>query len=194
MPLEQAAGLAVDGITALRGLDELGLQAGQRLLIVGASGGVGHIALQLARRMGARVLAAASGTDGVELVRRLGADIAVDGHDRAALLEACRDFAPDAALVFACDDTCQQALQHVSHQGRIAYPNGVEPAPAGPDGARVIAYNGMPDEAIFDRLNRLVESGPFHIEVSRSYTLESAARAQTEVLTHHIGKLTLRIH
>ena len=78
---DEAGALGADGITALRGLDdELRLQAGETLMIFGASGGIGHIAVQLAKRMGARVLAIASGSDGVDLVRRLGADAAVDGR------------------------------------------------------------------------------------------------------------------
>ena len=194
MPIEQAATLAVDGVTALCGLDRLRLQSGQRLLIAGASGGVGHLALQLAKRMEVRVLAAASGADGVELVRSLGADVAVDGHDRDAMIQACRDFAPDAALVLACDDTIEMALRHVRPGGRIAHPNGVEPVPTGPEGVEVHAYDGIPDEKTLDRLNGLVESGPFHVAVSRIYPLQDAATAQEDVQRHHLGKLALRIH
>ena len=70
-----AGALGADGITALRGLDvHLKLVAGLRLMIFGASGGIGHLAAQLAKRMGAQVFAVASGTDGVDLVKRLGAD------------------------------------------------------------------------------------------------------------------------
>lgn len=194
MPIEQAAVLAVDGVTALRGLDHLDLRPGQRLLIVGASGGVGHIALQLAKRMGWAVLAAASGPDGVELVQRLGADAAVDGHDRDALVQACKSLAPDAALVLACDDACQMALHDVRSGGRIAHPNGVEPIPSGPKGVKVIAYDGIPDEQILDRLNQLVAGGPFQVAVSRTFPLEQAATAQEQVLKHHLGKLALRVH
>jgi NADPH2:quinone reductase len=194
LSVEQAGVLAVDGITALRGLDHLALEPGQRLLIVGASGGIGHIALQLAKRMGARVLAAASGADGLALVRRLGADGAVDGHDREALAQACQDFGPDAALVLACDDVCQRALKHVPKGGRIAYPHGVEPAPVGPEGVDVIGYDGVPDPQILDRLNGLIESGPFDVAVSQIYPLEEAAKAQAQVQKHHVGKLALRVH
>jgi NADPH:quinone reductase-like Zn-dependent oxidoreductase len=198
MKVEQAAALAADGITALRGLeDQLKLEAGQRLLVFGASGGIGHIALQLARRMGAKVLAIASGQDGVELARRLGADAVVEGHNGGDVETACRDFAPDgadAALVLACGNTCQVALKHVRKGGRIAYPNGVEPRPEAPEGIEAIAYDGIPSPKVLERLNELIEAGPFHLEVSHLYAMEEAARAQQEVLKHHLGKLALRIH
>ncbi|PTL82869.1 NADP-dependent oxidoreductase [Vitiosangium sp. GDMCC 1.1324] len=197
MKVEQAAALAADGITALRGLEEhLKLEKGQRLLIFGASGGVGHIALQLARRLGAKVLASASGEDGVELARRLGADAVVEGH-HGDVEKVCRDFAPDgldAALVLACGDTCQTALKHVRQGGRIAHPNGVDPRPRGPKGVEVIAYDGIPSPEILERLNELIEAGPFHLEIGHLYSMEEAVRAQQEVLKHHLGKLALRIH
>ena len=69
---EQAGVMLCDALTGLRGLDDvLGLKTGETLLIFGAGGGIGHLAVQLAKRMGARVLAVASGADGVELARRL---------------------------------------------------------------------------------------------------------------------------
>src|ERR1044072_794387 len=78
---DEAGALGADGVTALRGLqDELRLAAGETLMIFGASGGIGHLAVQLAKRIGAKVLAVASGDDGVSLVRRLGADVAIDGR------------------------------------------------------------------------------------------------------------------
>jgi NADPH:quinone reductase len=198
MKVEEAAALAADGITALRGLeDHLQLKEGQRLLIFGANGGVGHIALQLAKRMGARVLAIASGDDGVELARRLGADAVAEGHKTDDVEKACREFAPegvDAALVLACSDSCQRALQQVRRGGRIAHPNGVDPRPKGPEGVDVIAYDGIPSERVLERLNELIEAGPFHLNIGHLYTLEEAARAQQEVLKHHLGKLALRIH
>src|SRR5688500_16790842 len=75
---EQAAGVTVAGITALQALRDKGrLKPGQRVLINGASGGVGTFAVQIAKSLGARVTGVAS-TRNVELVRSLGADNAID--------------------------------------------------------------------------------------------------------------------
>ena len=147
LPTDQAGALGADGITALHGLDdELGLAAGDTLMIFGASGGIGHIAVQLGKRMAAQVLAVASGPDGVELVRRLGADVAVDGR-RDDVAAAARAFAPggvDAALVLTGGDRAPEALRAVKKGGRVAYPNGVEPEPSVPDGVEAHAYDGVP--------------------------------------------------
>ncbi len=75
---ERAAATAVSGITALQALTEVGrLQAGQGVLVVGASGGVGSFAVQLAKALGAEVTAVAS-TGKLDLVRSLGADHVLD--------------------------------------------------------------------------------------------------------------------
>ena len=121
---EEAGALGADGITALRGLDDtLHLKKGERLMIFGASGGIGHIAVQLAKRMGAKVLAVASKPDGVALVRRLGADAAIDGHEATTSRRLSRAFAPeglDAALVLAGGEGSAEALKAVRKGGRIA--------------------------------------------------------------------------
>jgi NADPH:quinone reductase len=99
----EAGVLAVSGITALQGLDALGLEPGRSIMIFGASGGVGHIAVQLAKAIGLHVFAIASKPDGVELVKRLRADYVAEGHSRS-LVRELRAFAPDGfdgALVFA---------------------------------------------------------------------------------------------
>src|SRR5260221_2142763 len=99
---QQAGAMPVDAMTALRGLDDtLALKPGESVMIFGASGGIGHLAVQLARRMGARVFAVASGSDGVALVKRLDADAVVDGY-KDDIAAAARQFAPkglDAALI-----------------------------------------------------------------------------------------------
>ena len=78
MPFELAGVAAVSGITALQALTDFGkLEAGQRVLVIGASGGVGSYAVQLATALGGEVTAVASGPK-LELVRSLGAVHTID--------------------------------------------------------------------------------------------------------------------
>ena len=197
LPTEEAGALGADGVTALTGLQyELKLREGESLLIFGASGGIGHMAVQLAKRMGARVLAVASGKDGVALVRRLGADAAVDGR-KDDMESAVREFAAeglDAALVLASGKELHGALAGMKKGGRVAHPNGVEPKPKAAAGIKVIGYDGVPKPEIFDRLNDLIAAGPFHVELGKTYDLADAARAHQDLNRHHLGKLALRIH
>ena len=73
---EQAAALPIPGITALGSLELLGLAAGQRLVVMGATGGVGGYAVQMARSRGAHVIATVRGN--VDEARRLGAEEVYD--------------------------------------------------------------------------------------------------------------------
>jgi NADPH:quinone reductase-like Zn-dependent oxidoreductase len=192
----EAGALGADGVTALTGLEEeLELKPGEKVMIFGASGGIGHIAVQLAKRLGAEVLGVASGADGVELVKRLGADAAVDGRS-ADVGRAARAFAPkglDGALVLTNAKGLDDALAAVKRGGRIAYPNGVEPEPRAPEGVALLAFDGRPDPTTFERLNQLIGAGPFHVELGRVYRLEDAALAHRELGKHHLGKLAFRV-
>lgn len=77
LTFEQAAALPVSGITALQALDRGGVRAGQHVLVLGASGGVGTFAVQLAKALGATVTGVASATK-ADLVAGLGADRVLD--------------------------------------------------------------------------------------------------------------------
>jgi len=77
VPFEQAASLPVAGLTALQGLREGKIQPGQKVLINGATGGVGTFAVQIAKSLGAEVTAVCS-TRNFDLVRSIGADHVID--------------------------------------------------------------------------------------------------------------------
>ena len=82
LPLAEAAAIPLAGLTALQSLRDLGgIAAGQRVLIVGAAGGVGHFAVQIAKSYGAHVTAVCSGRH-ADLVRGLGADAVIDHTQR----------------------------------------------------------------------------------------------------------------
>jgi NADPH:quinone reductase-like Zn-dependent oxidoreductase len=196
LTIEQAAVLPTDGLTALTGLEKvLGLKSGESLMVFGASGGIGHLALQLAKRIGAKVFAIASGDDGVQLATKLGADVAVDGRGDN-VLEAAKEFAPngiDAALVTAGGERTDRALSAMRKGGRIAYPHGVMPEPAAPDGIAVEAYDGEFSRDLIDRLNELIDSGPFEVHVDTTFRLDEASEAHKALSEHHLGKIALRI-
>src|SRR5438105_300479 len=148
LTVEQAGVMPSDALTALRGLDEiLQLKPGESLMVFGAAGGIGHLAVQLAKRMGARVFAVASGDDGAALAKRLGADAVVNGR-KEDVEAAARAFAPhglDAALITAGGEATDRALRAMNKNGRVAHPNGVEPAPKARPGVKVQAYDGEPN-------------------------------------------------
>nr|WP_300313651.1 NADP-dependent oxidoreductase [Halomonas sp.] len=197
LSIEQAGAMPVDAITALLGLDDtLQLKKGESLLIFGAGGGLGHLALQLAKRMGVRVFAVASGEDGVALATRLGADTVVNGR-KDDVVAAAREFAPeglDAALLTAGGEVAQRTLEALRNGGRAAYARGVSPAPQARPGVEIKEYVG--DEAgraVFEKLNRLIESGPFEVHVARTFSLEQAVDAHRALGEHYLGKLALKL-
>ena len=192
----EAGVLAVDGVTALNGLDKtLQVKPGESVAIVGASGGIGHLAVQLAKRMKARVFAIASGKDGVEFVKRLGADKVIDGR-REDILKAAREFAPqglDAALITTGGKPAEQTIAALKKGGRAAYPNGVDPVPNAREGVKLTSYNGEPNPPAFAKLNELIDGGPFEVHIARTFKLEDASQAQKALNDHYLGKLALTL-
>ena len=194
---EQAGVMPSDAMTALHGLDDmLGLKHGETVMIFGASGGIGHLAVQLAKGMGARVLAVASGDDGVALARRLDADGVVNGR-KDDVAAAAREFAPDGldtALITGGGETANRALGAVRDGGRVAYPNGVMPEPKVRPGVRLSSYDVIVDQQVIDKLNRLIEAGPFEVHVAHTFPLDQAAEAHRALDEHYLGKLALRLN
>jgi NADPH2:quinone reductase len=198
---EQAGALLIDGATALRGLEALGLKQDEKLMVFGASGGIGHLAVQLGKRLGARVFAIASGEDGVDLALRLGAEVAADGH-KANLADSAHEFAPngfDAALIAVRGQSpeaikaAENALTTMREGGRVAYPwsNDIMPAPKAPPTVRLHGYMGNIDRALVIKLNGLIDAGPFEVHLGETFTLDRAADAYNAVRSHHLGRLAL---
>lgn len=194
--VQEAAVVSGVGITALRGLqDTLGLRQGESLIVIGASGGVGHMAVQIAQNMGVKVFAVASGEDGVEMVKKLGVGTVVEGHNHG-ILSSAREFAPagfDAALITAGGGAADAAAQCVRSGGRIAYPNGVNPLPHACPGINISGYNGEPDPEIINRLNSLINSGKLKAHVDKIFLLENAYEAHEVLAKHYLGKLCLQV-
>jgi NADPH2:quinone reductase len=192
---EQAGALMIDGMTCFLELEEvLDLKQGEKLMVFGAGGGIGHLAVQLATRMGARVFAVASGEDGVALARRLGAEGAVEGH-HGDIVASARKFAPDgfdAALVTAGGDAADRALTTMRDGGRVTTPGGQGPALKVPPTARLLSYNYKGyDRASIDRLNELIDAGPFEVHLANTFSLDQAADAHRALESHYLGRLAL---
>ncbi|MGL4238881.1 quinone oxidoreductase family protein [Tabrizicola sp.] len=195
LSLEQAAAMPWDALTAQSGIDALRLSPGRSVMILGASGGIGHLAVQFAKLHGARVLAVASGADGVDLSRRLGADVAIDGRqdDVLAAAAAFSSKGIDAALTTFGGEAADRAIAAVRAGGIVACPHGVAPTPEPAAAVSLVMYNGDRSQQAFDRLNRLVETDQVRVEVSEVFRLDQAQQAHARIERHYVGKLVLRV-
>jgi NADPH2:quinone reductase len=197
--LTQASILAISGLSALQGIDDvLELRAGQSLIIHGAAGGVGTLAVQLAKRRGIRVLATASTDEGLALARQLGADAVVNGRT-GDIAAAAKAFAPqgvDAVLGLAGGEPlehCIDALRPGS--GRVAYLYGLDPIPRPRGAIRMILYNFVGGTRELERLNKEVVAGKLRVPVAATYPLDQAAEAHRRLEAGHLlGKIALLAH
>ena len=197
LDLFHAGAIPITGLTALQGIDDvLELKRDEHILIHGASGGVGTLAVQFARLRHARVFASVSGEDGVELALRLGAHAAVNGKAED-IAEAARRFAPkgvEAVLALAGGPGFQKCLDATRDGSRVAYPNGVEPVPRKRKGTEMLSYDAVAGIREFERLNRAVMDANLEVPIAATYTLASAAKAHKRIEEGHVlGKIVLRI-
>ena len=197
LDLRKAGAIPTTAFTALQGVDDaLQIKREESVIIHGASGGVGTLAVQFAKLRGARVLATASGADGKALVRRLGADIAVDGKQEDIVATA-RRFAPegiDAVLAFAGGNALEECIHTLRRGGRVAYPNGVEPGPEEQRTITIKTYDAVPGVREFERLNRAVDAARLKVPIAAAYPLAQAAKAHQRLAKGHVlGKVVVRI-
>lgn len=195
--LTEASVLAISGLSALQGIDDvLQLKRGQTLIIHGASGGVGTLAIQLAKLRGARVLATATSDEGMALATRLGADAVVNGKT-GDIAAAAHQFAPqgvDAVLGLAGGDAlerCIDALRRDGH-GQAAYLFGLEPLPRPRGNIRMTLYNFIAGSHELERLNKAVEQAKLRVPVGAEYPLADAAAAHKRLAAGGVlGKIAL---
>jgi NADPH:quinone reductase len=193
LEMKVAGAMPCVALTAQSGLDTLKVKDGQTLLVFGASGGVGSLAVWLATLRGATVLGTAR-PEAQEYVRRLGAAHAIDPnsseYERIITREAPAGF--DAALVTASGDKLLAFLSHLKAKAPFAYPNGVEPEPH-LDDHQGLAFDGEMSRQAFERLNIAIGSRtiPLRTEV---FSLKDVIEAHRRIEQGHVvGKIVLRI-
>lgn len=190
---EQAAGVPVAGIAGYRAVEEARLAPGQRVAIIGAAGGSGEVAVQVARARGAKVIAIGHSSQQAFLAS-LGADefVAFDKEDVAAKVKGV-----DAAINLV-DGQAAAALGYVKRGGHftsIAGSPGDERAAAAGVTTVVIAggtYNGISSGDALRALAQLADKGQYNVTVSKALPLAEAASAQELGRTGQtIGKIVL---
>ncbi len=193
---EAAAGLTT-GLTALQGIDDtLRVRKGETVLVFGATGGVGTLAIQFAKRKHARVLATASGREAAVLAKKLGADGVFDARDVDAgvQLDTLAPHGIDAALVLASTGTLEGCLDLVKPDGRIAYPNGVWPEPGKRRKIRLLSYNAETSPREFERLEQAAIEARLKVPIAAEVPLEQAAKAHERLQKGHVlGRIVLRV-
>jgi NADPH:quinone reductase-like Zn-dependent oxidoreductase len=185
---EQAATVAVGGVTALQGLrDKGGLQPGQKVLVNGASGGVGTYTVQIAKALGADVTGVCS-TRNVELARSFGADDVVDytyedftrrGERYDLLLdvagsrswrECTRVLTPDATVVIVGAPKGGRFLGPLGHviRTRLA---------SLPSSRKVVFFIARLVKPDLETLRELLEAGKLRPAIERQYPLDEIGDA-----------------
>ena len=206
LTFEQAAAVAVSGLTALQGLrDRAHLEAGQHLLIIGASGGVGTYAVQLAKAFGAHVTAVCSTTK-VDLVRSLGADRVID-YTRDDFAQGTERY--DAILDIGGNSSLARLRQVLASAGTLVIAGGETDGRwlGGSDrqiralvlslfvSQRLVTYVCRENHEDLLVLKDLIESGQVTPVVDRTYPLSEAAKAIAYLKEGHArGKVVITVH
>jgi NADPH:quinone reductase-like Zn-dependent oxidoreductase len=195
--LLHAGAAAVTGLTALQGIDDhLRVRGGTTILIFGATGAVGTLAVQFAKRHGAHVIGTARGRAAMALLKKLRVDGVVDLNrkDEADQLRALAPDGIDAALALAGGKALEQLLNQMRAGGRIAFPNGLYLAPRKRSKIRISSYDAIASPKHFAQLKRAVEEARLQVPIAAVYALAQAAKAHERIKRGHVlGRIVLRI-
>lgn len=190
----EAAAVPVDAITAYQGLyDELQLKKGQTIFIAGGSGGVGTMAVQMARNAGATVIASTSEAN-LDYVRSLGAETVVD-YTKGDVIDAVRKAYPngvDAALDCVGGKSAQTTVRAVRDGGRFADLTGEDVG--SPRGITVGHVQSEATVARLSALSKMFDGGSLRVFIERAFPLNEARAAQDLVAKGHVrGKVILTV-
>jgi len=167
------------------------LASGQRILIHGGSGGVGHVAVQLAKWKGAHVFATAS-TKNQELLRELGVDEPID-YTKQKFEDVARDV--DLVLDLIGGETQERSWSVLKNGGvllSLVQPPSVEKAKA--LGVRAAFVAGHPSGAQLAEIAKLIDSGELKLTIDRILPLSEVRRAHELSQSGHTrGKIVLRV-
>ena len=188
----EAAALALIGLTAVVSIeDTLDLQPGEKILIQGGAGGVAGFGIQLAKHIGAHVIATCSARN-VDYVRSLGADEVID-YNAQDFAEAVSDC--DAVFETVGGDVAQRSFAVLRPGGRAAF---IASGPTAPEPSRDDVTALRPrvgrDRPHLLRILELVETGTVRVPEIRTFPLDDAASALATSASRHLrGKLVLKI-
>jgi NADPH:quinone reductase len=198
LDLRDAGAVATTGLTALQGINALGLRPRQTVLIFGATGAVGTMAIQFAELRGAHVVATASGRAATRVVRSLGATRVMDAR-REDAVEQLRtlsrdDDGLDAVFALAGGDELERCLDFVRPGGLVVHPNGVEPVPKPRRTFRVRSFDAVANAEEFAKLNRRLNGSRLRVPIAATYPLARAADAHRRLDRGQVlGRIILRI-